>query len=197
MSPSIEKTPSTTIITPPPSPAALSSVRSSLSIRLWRKARSFAFERIAPSSREAWSPESTTTVSQGAERAEVGLLAGREDDRVVGAHPVGELLLELEVQAGRAVEQARPGQAGPVAGQGVARALHDPLVGGQAEVVVGAEHDPRAALHLHDRQRRGGDLAEVREQAGLAGRAHQGDAVVVAGLGKDVGDGVPHIGSSR
>ena len=32
---------------------------------------------------------------QRAERAEVGLVAGREDDRVLGAHPLGELALEL------------------------------------------------------------------------------------------------------
>ena len=58
-----------------------------------------------------------------AERADVRLVAGREDDRVVGAHPLGDLGLELEVQRRRAVEQARPGQAGAVAVQRVAGAL--------------------------------------------------------------------------
>jgi hypothetical protein len=32
------------------------------------------------------------------ERADVGLVARGEDDRLLGAHPVGELGLELEVQ---------------------------------------------------------------------------------------------------
>src|SRR5438094_768056 len=40
MSPSIEKTPSTTTRTPPPSPCARSSIFSSFSSRLWRKTRS-------------------------------------------------------------------------------------------------------------------------------------------------------------
>ena len=80
---------------------------------------------------------------QRAERADVGLVAGGEDDRVVGAHPLGQLALELQVQGGGAVEQARAGEAGAVAVQRVLGARHHALVGGQAEVVVGAEHDPR------------------------------------------------------
>ena len=64
--------------------------RSSLSRRLWRKGRSLARERMQPSRIEAWSPESATTVSPGSSSvpsaAEVGLVAGGEDDRVLGAH---------------------------------------------------------------------------------------------------------------
>jgi len=45
--------------------------------------------------------------------ADVGLVAGGEDDRVLGALPVGDLLLELEVQRRGAVEQARAGQPVP------------------------------------------------------------------------------------
>ena len=41
------------------------------------------------------------------QRADVGLVAGGEDDRVLGPLPVGDLLLELEVQRRGAVEQAR------------------------------------------------------------------------------------------
>ena len=66
MSPSIENTPSTTTRIPPLSPAAFSSVRSSLSMRLWRNGRSFARESRQPSRIDAWSPESATTVSPGA-----------------------------------------------------------------------------------------------------------------------------------
>ena len=146
-------------------------------MRLWRKARSLARLSRQPSRIEAWSPESATTVSPGPrivpERAHVGLVAGGEDDRAVGPHPVGDLLLELEVQRRRAVEQARAGQAGAVALQGVAGALHDALVAREAEVVVGAQHDPRGALHLHDGARGPLDRAEVGEDVGLARRAQQ------------------------
>ena len=64
-SPSIEKTPSTTTRTPPPSSAARPSIFSSLSMRLWRKGRSLAPEMRTPSRIEAWSPVSQITVSAG------------------------------------------------------------------------------------------------------------------------------------
>ena len=71
-------------------------------MRLWRKGRSLAPESRQPSRIEAWSPESQITVSPGsrivADRAQVRLVAGREDDRVLGPHPLGELALELDVQ---------------------------------------------------------------------------------------------------
>ena len=108
---------------------------------------------------------------QRPERADVGLVAGGEDDRVLGAHPLGDLALELEVQRDRAVEQARAGQAGAVLLERVARALQHALVGGQPEVVVGAEHDPLGALHLDDRRGGPSSEAEVGQQVGLAGRA--------------------------
>jgi hypothetical protein len=105
------------------------------------------------------------------ERADVRLVAGREDDRVLGAHPVGELALELEVQRRRAVEQARAGQPGAEAVEGGLRAGDDALVAGQPEVVVRAEHDPLGALHLHDRARGPLEDAEVGQDVGLAGGA--------------------------
>ncbi len=131
---------------------------------------------------------------QRAQRADVRLVAGREDDRVLGAHPLGELALEVEVQVDRAVEQPRAGEAGAVALERVARALDHPRVAGQPEVVVGAEHDALGALHLDDR--RGGRLepAEVGQQVGLAGGAELLGALVPADLREDVGGG-RHIGS--
>ena len=103
---------------------------------MWRKGRSLARESRQPSRIEAWSPESAITVSCGPrivpERAEVRLVAGGEDDRVLGAQPLGELALELDVQVDRAVQEARAGEAGAVAVERVARALLDPLVAGQA-----------------------------------------------------------------
>ena len=51
----------------------------------------------------------------GCRAADVRLVAGREDERVLGAHPLGQLALELEVHRQRAVQEARAGQAGAVA----------------------------------------------------------------------------------
>ena len=64
-SPSIENTPSTTTSTPPPSRWARSSIFSSLSSLLWRNGRMRARDIITASRIEAWSPESTITVSSG------------------------------------------------------------------------------------------------------------------------------------
>jgi hypothetical protein len=118
--------------------------------------------------------------------ADVRLMAGREHERVVASHPLGELALELEVKRGGPVEQPRPGQAGAVAGERVARSLYHALVAGQAEVVVGGEHDPRGALHLHDRHRGRLDRAEVGHQVGLARGPQELLALVTANLGEDV-----------
>ncbi len=121
-----------------------------------------------------------------AERRQVRLVARGEDDRLLGAHPVGDLALELEVQRDRAVQQPRARQAGAVLRQRVGRALDDALVAGQPEVVVGAEHDPLRALHLDDRSRGTFERAEVRQQVELARGAQLLGALVAAHLGKDV-----------
>ncbi len=133
---------------------------------------------------------------QRADRREVGLVSSGEDDRGLGAHPLGELGLELEVERGGAVQQARAGQAGAVAREGVARALHHPLVPGQPEVVVRAEHYPRLTLHLDHGHRWRLDLAEVGQHAGLARRAQLRHALVAGDLCEDV-DGGGHIGWAR
>jgi len=70
------------------------------------------------------------------ERADVRLVAGREDDAVLGAHPRGELGLQLEMQLRRAVEQARAGQPRAVALERVLGALAHARIARQAEVVV-------------------------------------------------------------
>ena len=141
------------------------------------------------------------------ERAEVGLMPGREDQRALGAQPVGELLLELEMQVGRAVQEARAGQAGAVAVQCLERALSDALVPGQPgavfvqrveralldalvtgepEVVVGAEHDPGLALHLDDGQRGAFQHAEIRDQVELSRGSQLLESLMLAGLGEDI-----------
>ena len=93
--------------------------RSSLSRRLWRKGRILAREsRHAVEDRGVVARVDDHRVAgaeQRAERADVGLVAGGEHDRVLGVHPLGELALELQVQGRGAVEQARAGQAGAVA----------------------------------------------------------------------------------
>ena len=121
-----------------------------------------------------------------ADRAEVRLVAGGEDDRVLGPHPLGQLALELDVQRRRAVQQARAGDPGAVGLERVAGGLLDPLVAGQAEVVVGAEHDRLAALHLDHRAGLGGEQAEVGEEVVLLGRFELLEALVAARLLEDV-----------
>ena len=171
------------------------SIFSSFSSRLCLNGRSLAREIRQPSRIEAWSAESTITVSPGARIVpsvpDVGLVAGREDDRLLGPHPLRQLALEVQVQVERAVEQPRAGQPGAVAVEGVTGRLPDPRVGGEAEVVVGAEHDPLGALHLHHGPGRALQAAEVGQQIRLAGRAELLRALVPAHLGEDV-DGSRH-----
>ncbi len=123
---------------------------------------------------------------QRAERAHVCLMACCEHDRVIGIHPLRQLALELQMKRRGAVEQARAGQAGAIAVQRILGALHHTLVGGEAEVVVGGEHDPWCALHLDHRHRRRLDGAEVRHQVGLASGAQQLLPLVAPDLCEDV-----------
>jgi hypothetical protein len=134
---------------------------------------------------DAWSPESQITVSPDA--ADVGLVAGGEDEGVLVLHPVGDLALELKVQRQRAVHEAGSGQAGAVALERVAGGCLDARVAGQAQVVVRPERDALLALHLHHRAGLGVDPAEVRQQVVLARRPQLLEPVVRAGLLEDVG----------
>ena len=196
-SPSIEKTPSTTTSTPPPSsPGALEHLLELVEPPVAERAQLGAREQAAVEDRGVVGGVGDHRVAgrqQRAERADVGLVAGGEDDRLLGAHPLRQLALELEVQLDRAVQQPRAGQARAVALERVARAGDHALVAGQAEVVVGAEHHPLGALHRH--HRRGGRLqaAEVGQQVGLAGGAQLLGALVTADLRENV-DGGRHIG---
>ena len=63
---------------------------------------------------------------------------------------------------------------------------------GQAEVVVGAEHHPLGALHLHHRAGLALEQAEVRHHVVLARRAEQIEALVRARLLEEVGNGLRH-----
>ena len=103
-----------------------------------------------------------------AERADVRLVAGGEDERRFGLEPFGELALELDVEVGGAIEEPGSGQSGPIAVERVERGLLDAFVSGQPEVVVRPEHDPPLSLHLDDRQRRALEHVEIRERVELA-----------------------------
>jgi hypothetical protein len=126
-------------------------------------------------------------VEDRAQRAEVRLVPGREHECRLGIHPVGQLGLQLEMQTDRPVEEARPGEPGAVAVHGVDCALSHALVAGETEVVVGAEHDPRGALHLHDRKCRTFQLTEVGDDVQLAREFQLREPLVVMDLGEDVG----------
>ena len=121
------------------------------------------------------------------ERPQIGLMAGREHDRVLGLHPFGELALELEVQGDRAVEQPRAREPGSVSVKCRLGARQHALIPGQSEVVVGAEHDPLCSLHLDHRHRRRVEQVEVGQHVRLARRRQNLGALVSAHLLEDVG----------
>ena len=123
----------------------------------------------------------------GADAADVRLVAGGEDEGALGPHPFGELPLELDVQGDRAVQQPRAGQRGPVGLERVPRGALDPLVAGQPQVVVGAEHDRLATLHLDHRAGLRGEQPEVGQHVALARQLELLAPIVVARLREDVG----------
>ncbi|GAC1524152.1 MAG: hypothetical protein NVS2B6_10530 [Thermoleophilaceae bacterium] len=122
-----------------------------------------------------------------AEQSDVCLVAGREDERVVGLHPGGDLALELDVQGDRSVQESRARKRGPVALKRVRGGLLDPKVLGQAEIVVRAEHDALGPVHLHERPGLALEQAEIGEQIALARGLELVHALVVAGLVEEVG----------
>ena len=124
-----------------------------------------------------------------ADAAQVRLVPGGEHDGVLGAHPFRQLALELQVRPDGPVEQPRAGEARPVALQRVARALLDPLVAGEPQVVVGPEHHALGALHLHHREGRRLQQPEVGKDVGLPRRGQLIGALVIPDLGEDVGGG--------
>ena len=65
-------------------------------------------------------------------------------------------------------------------------ALLDALVAGQAQVVVGAEHDPALALHLDHGQGWALEHVEVGQCAQLASDPKSFEILVLARLGEDV-----------
>ena len=185
-SPSIENTPSTTTSTPPPSHSARCEHRLEL-------VQPVVAEGADAGARHRHGVEDRGVVArvadhgvcrleQRADAAGVGQVAGGEDERLLGAHPVRQLALQLQVQRQRAVEEAGAGEAGAEALQRVARGLLHARVAGQPEVVVRAQHDALAAFHLHHRAGRALEHAEVGHEVVLARRAELLEPLVAAGL---------------
>ena len=126
------------------------------------------------------------TVSEGpriaGEAADVGLVAGSEDERVLGSHPGRDLFLELSVHRDGPVHQPRAGKRGSILLERVTGSVLDAPIASQAEVVVRPEHEALAALHLHDRACRALDLPEVGDQVLLARKLDELTPVVMPRL---------------
>jgi hypothetical protein len=119
---------------------------------------------------------------QRSDRAGVGQVAGGEDERVLGAHEVGELVLELEVERERSVEEARPGEPGAKFLQRFARGGLHARVAREPEVVVRPQHDAPVSLHLDHRSRGALEHPEVRHQIVVAGSLELLEPLVAACL---------------
>ena len=84
---------------------------------------------------------------QRGDDAHVGLEAGAEGDHAVLPQESGQLRLQLQMQLQRAVEEPGAGTAGAVLLQRLHAGLDNLGVDGQAQIVVGAQHDATLALH--------------------------------------------------
>ena len=123
---------------PPTAGCASRSVRS-----LWAKTRSFAPERRAASTMQAWTSLSrmmmSSLPSQRADGAERGGVAGGEAERGVGAFEGGERFVQLVVGRERTADQTRSAGAGAVALDRLDGGLLQRRFVGQAQVIVGGE----------------------------------------------------------
>ena len=132
-------------------------------------------------------------IEQRAYGTGVGEVARGVHEHVLAAHPVRQLALELQVDVERPVEEARAGDTGPVLLEGGPRGVLHALVAGQPEVVVGAEHDAPAALHVDHRSGRSLEHPEIRHQVVVASGLELFDSLVAACLFEEI-DGGGHVG---
>ena len=86
-------------------------------------------------------------VHQGGDNAHVGLESGAEGDNTALAQELGQLRLQLQMQLQRSVKEPGAGAAGTVFLQRLDACLDDLRMDGQAQIVVGAQHDPALSLH--------------------------------------------------
>ena len=104
---------------------------------------------------------------QRGQHAEVDRIAGGEHEAVVAAEPVEQGLLELTVERKGAVHEPAAGEAAAVELDGVDGRSLDPLVAGEAQVVVGPEHDHGPAIVDDRGPRLAGHLLEIGDDAGF------------------------------
>src|SRR5574341_773370 len=97
---------------------------------------------------------------QRGRQAGVGVVAGVEEERALGAVERGERPLQRPVERQVSRDEARRAAPRPLPERGLRGGPPEPLVEGQAEVVVGAEVDERAAPYLDHGQLRGTDRLE-------------------------------------
>ena len=86
---------------------------------------------------------------QSADDTHVGLKARAEGDDRLLMQESGQLLLQLQVQLKGAVEEPGAAAAGAELLQGLYPGLDDLRIRGEAQVVVGPQHDAALALHHH------------------------------------------------
>ena len=175
MSPSIEKTPSTTTSTPPPSSwARCEHLLELVQAVVAEGAQLGAREQAAVEDRGVVAGVDDHRVARrrAACRACRGWPGGRCVKTSASSVPIHSAISRSSSRCSGIVPLSRrePVRPGAVAVQRVLGALHHALVAGQAEVVVRAEHDPLGALHLDDRHRRRGEHVEVGQDVRLARR---------------------------
>ncbi len=90
---------------------------------------------------------------QPGDHAQVGLIAGGEDDAVLAPQKARQLLFQLPVHGVCAIGDARAGGAGAVFAQRLAAGLDALLLEGDAHVVVGARQNHLAAIDHGPRRR--------------------------------------------
>ena len=111
---------------------------------------------------------------QGADDPQIALKSGGKGHHCFLVQEFPQLCLQLQVHFQGPVEEPGTGAAGSVPLQGVNARLHDLGVRGQAQIVVGAQHNPALALHLHHRVLPGLQGMEVGINPQLLGLVHPG-----------------------
>jgi hypothetical protein len=92
--------------------------------------------------------DDVVAAEDGGHGGHVGLESGGAGERRLAVEELGQARLQLLVQGQRSVQQAAPRAGGPETTDGLERSLLHPRVTGEAEVVVGADHDHPAALDV-------------------------------------------------
>ena len=88
---------------------------------------------------------------QRAEDAQVALKTGGKRHHLLLAEKGRQLCLQLQMHLQGSVEETGAGAAGSVLLQGVNAGLNHLGIGGQTQIIVGAQHDPALSLHLNHR----------------------------------------------